>query len=89
MFYLCQFLIGSGYEAMITCVDTSRMPAEFLGKVLTREVADAIGNSGADICGENGEYHTLTYDGPAFRHAIGFTVGEKITRGKHVALLLI
>jgi uncharacterized protein (TIGR00290 family) len=56
--------IDTGFKTVITIVDTTRMPDEFLGQVLTRDAANAIEKSGADICGENGEYHTFAFDGP-------------------------
>ncbi len=30
---------------------------------------------GADLCGENGEYHTLVTDGPIFRRPLAFQTG--------------
>lgn len=70
--------IDLGFKTLITVVDTSRMPEYFVGKVLTREVADEIEKSGADICGENGEYHTFAFDGPLFKNAVKFDVGDKL-----------
>lgn len=70
--------IDLGFKTMITVVDTSRMPESFLGKVLTRKVADEIEASGADICGENGEYHTFVFDGPLFEKAVKFKIGNKL-----------
>ena len=70
--------IDSGFKTIITIVDNSRMPESFVGQILTREVADEIEKCGADICGENGEYHTFAFDGPLFKNPIEFTVGEKI-----------
>lgn len=78
--------IDTGFSAIITIVDTSRMPRDFLGNVLSKEVADSIEKSGADICGENGEYHTFTYDGAIFRNKIDFAVKEKIERDKYAIL---
>lgn len=81
--------IDSGFETIITIVDTERMSDEFLGKVLTREVADAIEKSGVDICGENGEYHTFAYNGPLFKNPVQFSIGEWIRDGKHAIIPLI
>ena len=67
--------IDAGFKTIITVVDNSRMPEEFAGKILTREVADEIEKSGADICGENGEYHTFAFDGPMFKNPVKFTTG--------------
>lgn len=70
--------IDAGFKTLITIVDNSRMPGSFAGKILTREVADEIEKSGADICGENGEYHTFAFDGPLFKNPVKYTTGDKI-----------
>jgi diphthamide synthase (EF-2-diphthine--ammonia ligase) len=59
------------------------MSDEFLGQVLSREVADAIEASGADICGENGEYHTFTFDGPIFKNKVHYSFKDKIINDKY------
>ena len=79
-------LIDLGFKAIIAIVDTSRMPEKFLGEVLTRETADAIEACGADICGENGEYHTFVFDGPLFSQPVGFTVAGAEKRDKYAFL---
>ena len=82
---VCEF-IDSGFLAIITIVDTSRMPKNFLGEILSRKVADLIEESGADICGENGEYHTFVFDGPIFNNKIDFVEKEKLERDKYYIL---
>ena len=81
--------IDAGFSAIITVVDTSRMSKEFLGQILSRETADSIEKSGADICGENGEYHTFVFDGPLFSRKINFTVKERLEREKYIVLDLV
>ena len=78
--------IDNGFLSIITIVDASRMPEEFLGRILSRDVADAIEKSGADICGENGEYHTFAFDGPLFSKAVEFEVIEKRKQDKYTIL---
>jgi len=70
--------IDLGFKTIITVVDTNRMPDHFLGKLLTRSLADEIAECGADICGENGEYHTFAFDGPLFSKPVSFSIEEKI-----------
>ena len=36
-----------------------------------------------DVCGENGEYHTLTVDGPVFQKPLDYTLGEVLEFGDH------
>ena len=78
--------IRCGFSAIITIVDTSRLSKNFLGQVLSREVVDSIEKRGADICGENGEYHTFVFDGPIFRNKIDFSVKEKFEKDKYFIL---
>jgi len=70
--------IDLGFKTIITVVDNSRMPSNFAGQILTRDVAEDIAKSGADICGENGEYHTFAFDGPLFAHPVEFKTGDII-----------
>jgi uncharacterized protein (TIGR00290 family) len=80
--------IDSGFSAVITIVNRKYMPDTFLGKMLTKETAAEIEQAGADICGENGEYHTFTFDGPLFSGAkkIEYAVGEKIEKENYSIL---
>lgn len=78
--------IDSGFSAIITIVNTTYISEDFLGKVLSREVADSIERSGADICGENGEYHTFVFNGAIFKNKINFNIKEKFERDKYVIL---
>ena len=78
--------IDLGFKTIITVIDKTRMPEKFLGQILTREVADAIEESGADICGENGEYHTFAYDGPLFKNPVKFKTGDKVKEDKYIIL---
>ena len=75
--------IDSGMKAIIKCVDLSVMDVSFLGETLTHELVRRILDTGADICGENGEYHTLVCDGPVFQHPIEIMLGEKLDFGTH------
>ena len=38
-------------------------------------------NCGIDICGENGEYHTLVMNGPIFHTPIPYRTGEILEFG--------
>jgi diphthamide synthase (EF-2-diphthine--ammonia ligase) len=52
------------------------MGENYLGKILTKELAQELLGKGIDPCGENGEFHTLVINCPLFSEAIvlpGFT----------------
>ena len=78
--------IDSGFLAIIKIVDKTRLPEDFLGRILSREVVDEIERHGADICGENGEYHTFVYDGPLFNKRVDFSAKERLIMGKYAVL---
>lgn len=79
-------LIDTGFKAVITIVDTTHLGEKFLGKTLTKELAEEIAAEGADICGENGEYHSFVYDGPLFREPVDYKLGEIIRQDKYSIL---
>ena len=56
-----------GIQALLKIVRLDCLPASYAGRLLTEELALAIREAGADMCGENGEYHTFVFDGPDFR----------------------
>lgn len=86
---LVHSFIESGFKTHITIVDTSRMPESFLGRILTAEAAKEIALSGADICGENGEYHTFVSDGPLFKHPVNFSFGSSIKEEPYAILPIL
>jgi uncharacterized protein (TIGR00290 family) len=62
--------IKLGFKAKIVVVNTTMMDTRFLGQDLTHSLIEEIEASGADVCGENGEYHTVVYDGPIFKKPV-------------------
>lgn len=75
--------IDSGFKAVITIVNASILDESFLGKILTKEILEEIAAKGADICGENGEYHTFVYDGPLFKEPVPFQLDEIKKNGNY------
>lgn len=65
-----------GYKAMIKKVNLDYMGSEFLGKTLDLDLIEEIRKTGADVCGENGEYHTIVYDGPLFSKKIQLKIRD-------------
>lgn len=64
--------IDHGFKAIIKKVNLNSLGAEFLGKELIKEVVCEIKSLGCDPSGENGEYHTLVFDGPIFKEEVKF-----------------
>lgn len=63
---LVEELLAGGVRATVVAVDAARLGASFLGRVLDAGLVDEFEAAGADACGEDGEYHTVVTDGPAF-----------------------
>jgi uncharacterized protein (TIGR00290 family) len=76
---LARHFIAEGYEAYLTCVDTTQLTADFVGRRFdTTLLADL--PAAVDPCGERGEFHTCVVSGPGFRAGIQVAVGERIRR---------
>ena len=68
-------LIRLGYRCLIKSVHRIVLPESLLGTVLDQRALAQMEACGADLCGENGEYHTLVTDGPIFRRPLAFQTG--------------
>ena len=76
---LAKRFIGAGFKAIITCVDTEYLDASFTGRAFDEQLLGDL-PAGADPCGENGEFHSFTYDGPIFSSPIACRKGEVVLR---------
>lgn len=62
-------MIDSGIVTMIVSCNT-HMGEAYLGKILTKGLAQELNDKGIDPCGENGEFHTLVVNCPMFSEGI-------------------
>lgn len=76
---LLEEFIKLGFKAVVVCVKADLLEASFAGRMIDRSFIDDL-PKGVDPCGENGEFHTFCFDGPIFKKAIPFTVGENVYR---------
>jgi uncharacterized protein (TIGR00290 family) len=76
---LAHQFITDGYRAVLTCVDTSLLAAEFAGREFNERLLEDL-PAGVDPCGERGEFHTCVYDGPIFQWPLEVSTGERIRR---------
>lgn len=81
--------IDTGFQALITALDTQRLDASFLGRVLSHEVIKTMAVQGVDVCGEAGEFHTFVVGGPLFQVPVRWRSQEPIASGHHLFLPLI
>lgn len=80
---IVQELLQLGYKCLIKTINRSILPIELLGTVLDESAVSVMKAKGIDVCGENGEYHTLAVDGPVFQEPLLFHVGGKILLGDY------
>jgi len=71
--------IESGFKAVTVCVDSNVLGEEFAGREFDLQFLNDL-PEGIDPCGENGEFHTFTYDGPIFKNPIDHRLGETVFR---------
>lgn len=73
--------INSGFEAVVVATQSNLLGEEWLGRKLNREFLEEIRKyKQVDVCGENGEYHTLVTNGPLFRQRIKIQEAQKVLR---------
>jgi uncharacterized protein (TIGR00290 family) len=71
------------FRSIAVCVDLKVLDRSFAGRELdTSFFADLPPQ--VDCCGENGEFHTFAFDGPIFKDAVRFQVGERVDRDSFV-----
>ena len=75
---LVKEFIDLGFKARIVVVNKTMMSPEFLGRDLSHELLEEIEKTGADVCGENGEYHTVVYDGPLFKTPLNLNFSKEV-----------
>jgi uncharacterized protein (TIGR00290 family) len=76
--FIRQF-IALGFKAVTTCVDGKVLDPSFAGIIIDENFLAALPSS-VDPCGENGEFHTFVFDGPNFKEAVKFSLGERVQR---------
>jgi len=75
-------MLENGIITMI--VSCNPMMGEvYLGKILTKELAQELLHKDIDPCGENGEFHTLVLNCPLFSEAIELPNFTKITHNDY------
>lgn len=69
--------LQSGIKAKIVVTQADKLDATYIGRELDRDCVTSF-PEGVDFCGENGEYHTLTYAGNLYKKEIDFSMGKTI-----------
>jgi uncharacterized protein (TIGR00290 family) len=79
--------LDCGFKAAVVALDSRFLNESNLGSLIDKKWLRYLSVINASrrspqitSCGENGEYHTFVFDGPAFRFPIDFRLGEKVYR---------
>lgn len=68
-----------GFRAVITSIDRNVLDDSFLGRMLDEDFLRDYPKH-ADLCGENGEYHSFVFDGPIFSRPVRYEIAGKLFR---------
>jgi diphthine-ammonia ligase len=75
-------MLDEGIETIIVSCNEI-MGENFIGKKLNPEVISALEKLGVDVCGENGEFHTLVLNCPLFNTPLAVAVKEKLVHNNY------
>lgn len=71
--------LGLGFKTIVTCVNETYLDKSFAGKIIDHNFIRDLPKN-VDPCGENGEFHTFTFDGPIFKEPVQFEIGETVKK---------
>jgi len=75
--------IDTGFEAVIVSAQSKFIGKEWIGRQVDKDFMRYLKDKNIDVCGENGEYHTLVIDGPIFDKRIEIIEGRTISRNDY------
>lgn len=76
---LLQQFISAGFKTCICAVDEEHLRADNLGLTIDADWVQSL-KEATDPCGENGEFHTFTFDGPLFNKPVCFEKRSTFSR---------
>lgn len=68
-----------GFKTIVTCVNETYLDKSFAGRIIDKDFITDLPST-VDPCGENGEFHTFTFDGPIFKKPVQFEIGEIVKK---------
>jgi len=72
--------VNNGFEAAIVSAQSKLINEDWIGHIVDRNFIAYLRDRNIDICGENGEYHTLVINGPIFKRPIRLIENKTISR---------
>ncbi|SDL95754.1 Dph6-related ATP pyrophosphatase [Chryseobacterium taihuense] len=76
---LIQEFLDLGFKTIVTSVNETYLDKTFAGRIIDESFIKDLPKN-VDPCGENGEFHTFTFDGPIFKNPIDFEIGEVVKK---------
>ena len=76
---LARHFIARGHRAILTCVDTQQLGAEFCARDYDMALLADL-PAACDPCGEHGEFHTCVHASPLFAAPIRLARGQRVLR---------
>lgn len=73
---LLEDMFAEGIETIIVSVKKDKLPDDYLGRVLTPDLASKIKKLGICPTGEDGEFHTLVLNAPWFHSRLSIRTGD-------------
>ncbi|SRR5215204_88502 len=74
---LMSAMLGAGIETIIVSCNAT-LGEGFLGRTITQSLLPELEARGVDVCGENGEFHTLVVNCPLFQDNLQLPVYKKV-----------
>lgn len=71
--------LNLGFKTIVTCVNETYLDKSFAGRIIDENFINDLPEN-VDPCGENGEFHTFTFDGPIFKTPVQFGIGETVKK---------
>jgi diphthine-ammonia ligase len=75
--------INLGFKSILVCGKADIIDKKWIGKAIDMEFMGDLKKKGIDVCGENGEYHSLVIDGPLFQKPIKLLESRVIGRDNY------
>jgi uncharacterized protein (TIGR00290 family) len=76
---LVEDFLYAGFKTVVCSANGKYFQSHQVGKTIDKLFVDTL-HPDVDPCGENGEFHTLVYEGPIFKTPIKFQLGEVVEK---------
>jgi len=76
---LIREFLDLGFKTIVVCVNETYLDKSFAGRIIDEDFIKDLPEN-VDPCGENGEFHTFTFNGPLFKNPVEFEIGEIVKK---------